>query len=126
FPGAPAAGGNVGTDPMFVATPGNYRLAANSPAIDAADQENSFSDFLDVDDDGDLAEYFPDLDLNPRPWDDPAVPNTGHGDPSYFDMGAYERQAQGTLPTLDINDVSVTEGDSGTIDAVFTISLSAP
>ena len=126
FPGAPAAGGNLDADPLFVATPGNYRLAANSPAIDAADQENSFPDFLDVDDDGDQAEYFPDPDLNPRPWDDPDVPNTGHGDPSYFDMGAYERQAQGTLPTLDINDVSVNEGDSGTTDAVFTISLSAP
>ncbi len=126
FPGAPAAGGNLDADPLFVATPGNYRLAANSPAIDAADQENSFPDFLDVDNDGDQAEYFPDPDLNPRPWDDPDVPNTGHGDPSYFDMGAYERQAQGTLPTLDINDVSVNEGDSGTTDATFTVSLSAP
>src|SRR5262245_1337938 len=29
------------------------------------------------------------------------------------------------LPTLSINDVSVTEGNNGTVDAVFTVSLSA-
>src|SRR5438094_4062341 len=30
-----------------------------------------------------------------------------------------------TLPTLSINDVSVVEGNSGNVDAVFTVSLSA-
>jgi large repetitive protein len=30
------------------------------------------------------------------------------------------------LPTLSINDVTVTEGNSGTVNAVFTVSLSAP
>src|SRR5690606_31333730 len=126
LPGAPAGGGNLDADPLFVATPGNYRLAAGSPAIDAADLSNSYPDSFDVDEDGDNTEFLPDLDLSPRPWDDPAVPNTGNGSSPFFDIGAYERQPQGTLPTLDIDDVSVNEGDSGTTNAVFTISLSAP
>ena len=30
------------------------------------------------------------------------------------------------LPTVSVNDVTVIEGDSGTIDATFTVSLNAP
>ena len=30
------------------------------------------------------------------------------------------------LPALAVDDVSVTEGDAGTVDATFTVSLSAP
>lgn len=40
------------------------------------------------------------------------------------DIGAVEVQAP-ALPSLSIDDVSVTEGDSGTTDATFTISLSS-
>ncbi|MFA5685784.1 MAG: Calx-beta domain-containing protein, partial [Lysobacteraceae bacterium] len=126
FPGAPAADGNLDADPLFVATPGNYRLAANSPAIDAGDNANSWIDNFDIDDDGNSSELLPDLDLSPRPWDDPDVPDTGAGTAPIVDIGAYERQPPVALPTLNINDVSVNEGDSGTTDAVFTISLSAP
>lgn len=126
FPGAPAADGNLDVDPAFVATPGNYRLAAGSPAIDAGHNGHSMFDNFDIDDDGDSTELLPDLDLSPRPWDDPDVPDTGAGTAPIVDIGAYERQPPVTLPTLSINDVSVNEGDSGTTDAVFTISLSAP
>jgi hypothetical protein len=43
-----------------------------------------------------------------------------------------DAQAQGTIlnddavPTLSIDDVSVTEGNTGTVDAVFSVNLSAP
>ncbi len=131
LPGVAEVNGNLDRDPGFVATPGNYRLAAGSPAIDAGDNTNSFFDMLDIDNDGDSAEMLPDLDLGQRPWDDPDAPDTGvPGAPPFdlaiVDMGAFERQAPVALPSLSINDVSVNEGDSGTTDAVFTISLSAP
>lgn len=131
LPGVAEVNGNLDRDPGFVATPGNYRLAAGSPAIDAGDNGNSFFDMFDIDNDGDSAEMLPDLDLGQRPWDDPDVPDTGVPaappfDGAIVDMGAYERQAPVALPSLSIDDVSVNEGDSGSTDAVFTISLSTP
>jgi Ca2+-binding RTX toxin-like protein len=40
------------------------------------------------------------------------------------DIGAFEVQAA-TLPTLSINNISVTEGNTGTTNATFTVTLSA-
>ncbi len=69
--------GVLETDPLFVASNnGDYHLQAGSPCIDAAD--------------GDLADAS-DLEQNPRV-DLPNVADTGVGQPSYVDMGAYEYQ----------------------------------
>src|SRR6185436_13741966 len=55
----------------------------------------------------------------PRPYDDPAIPNASGSDGT--DIGAYERQA----PKVSISDATVTEGANGTTTlANFTVSLS--
>ncbi|MDD5305743.1 MAG: choice-of-anchor Q domain-containing protein [Deltaproteobacteria bacterium] len=56
----------------------DFRLAAGSPCIDAAD--------------GDVAPSFDALGRERE--DDPATPNTGGGVPDYADMGAFEYQSQ--------------------------------
>lgn len=70
-------------------------------------------------------------------WDTTASPNTlmepalnsdlGHDLdltlPAFRDLGW--NGASGPLPTLSVNDVAVSEGNSGTSNAVFTVSLSA-
>jgi hypothetical protein len=64
-------------DPRFVsAVSANFRLAAGSPAIDAANSSVAGQPLLDADD-------------RPR-IDDPATPNTGTGSVAYADRGAYE------------------------------------
>jgi len=66
---------NISQDPLF-ANPGDrdVHLKAGSPCIDRAN--------------GDLA-LSTDLDGSYR-YDDPSTPNTGSGNPTYADMGAYE------------------------------------
>ena len=46
-------------------------------------------------------------------------------DPSDYVLNGQPLGTSGLLPTLSINDVTVTEGDSGTTNAVFTVNLSA-
>ncbi len=46
-------------------------------------------------------------------------------DPSDYVLNGQPLGTPGLLPTLSINDVTVTEGDSGTTNAVFTVNLSA-
>jgi hypothetical protein len=71
--------GNIGDDPMFEDEPqGDYRLAAGSPAIDAADNGRVPQGVAT------------DLAGNARFADDPATPDTGHGISPIVDMGAYE------------------------------------
>lgn len=82
-----------GLPPGFVDPPHDYRLAAGSPAIDAGDRGYSWFDILDLDDNGVLDEYLPDLDVNPRLVDDANVADTGEGPAPHIDLGAYERQA---------------------------------
>lgn len=55
-----------------------------------------------------------------RPYDDPTVAN-GSGS-NGKDIGAFERQR----PTLSINDVTVSEGDSGSTNLTFTVTLLDP
>jgi len=72
--------GNIDDDPRFAnAAGGNYRLRANSPSIDAADNMAVPQSVVG------------DLDGHPRFVDDPNTPDTGHGMPPIVDMGAYER-----------------------------------
>jgi len=73
--------GNIDADPLFVAPDeGDYRLAAGSPCIDAADNTAVPVDVTT------------DLDGNPRFVDDPATEDTGYGEPPIVDMGPYEFQ----------------------------------
>ena len=73
--GGDAGRGNISLDPMFRdAAKGDFRLAANSPCIDAGTSE--------------LAPLF-DADGYVR-WDNPYVPNNGEGLRPYVDIGAFE------------------------------------
>jgi hypothetical protein len=42
------------------------------------------------------------------------------------DIGALEREDSAPLPSLSVSDVTVTEGNAGTVGAIFAITLSAP
>ncbi|MCH8824960.1 MAG: hypothetical protein IH984_15805 [Planctomycetes bacterium] len=84
--------GNIGDDPLFVDSKNDdYRLSAESPAIDSGINNAVPSDVVDLDDDNDTAEFTPiDLDGNPRFSDAPKTPDSGCGVPVIVDMGAYE------------------------------------
>jgi Right handed beta helix region len=71
--------GCIDLDPMFVGA-GDYRLASNSPAIDAGENAG-WTSSLTTDHDG-----------NPRFVDDPDTADTGAGPSPVIDMGAYEFQ----------------------------------
>jgi hypothetical protein len=93
---------NIGDDPMFIDDPGrNYRLCAGSPCIDTADEAFIPADALDVDQDSELTEETPDLDLNDR------VTSKYYGIIA-ADRGAYEFRCFADLNgdcTVDISDV---------------------
>jgi hypothetical protein len=100
--------GCINADPMLV-DPLNedFRLQEGSPAIDAGTTEAAYTTFttlygLDIN---------RDLDGNVRPLG------------TAFDMGALEG-AGPVLPKLSIADATVTEGNSGTVNAVFNVTLS--
>ncbi|MFC4821004.1 choice-of-anchor Q domain-containing protein [Dokdonella ginsengisoli] len=122
-PGVPAVNGNLDQPPGFVGTPGDYRLDAGSPAIDAGDNGYGFTDAFDADEDGDTDEMAPDLDLNPRPFDDAGVTDTGNGDAPLIDMGAYEYQTASVAAGIAVSPTGglVTTEAGGT--ATFTIVL---
>ena len=81
-----AGEGNIRANPFFVDSQKNdFSLQNFSPAIDAAD--------------GDKAPYI-DADGESR-YDDKSVSNTGSGNISYADMGAYERQEDSQQVELD-------------------------
>ena len=84
-----AGSNNIDADPLFVDADGpdddpdtwednDYRLAAGSPCIDAADNTAVPEGIVT------------DLDGNPRFVDDPNTDDTGVGDPPIVDMGPYE------------------------------------
>ncbi len=100
-----AGTGNMNTPPRFVDRlgpngiagdmDGDYRLAADSPVIDAGSNSSVPYDFTDCDQDGvTTAEKSP-LDLNgqTRQIDDPNQPDFGVGPAPVVDMGAFEYQA---------------------------------
>ena len=99
--GALGGVGNIDDDPLFVdpfgadGAPGteddDLRLSAGSPCIDAAFNNAVPDDVLDLDGDGDFAEFLPfDLDGEPRFADDARTDDSGCGAPAIVDMGAYE------------------------------------
>lgn len=94
----PASGGMVYGAPTFEdADAGDYRLAAGSLGIDAAD----FGAYLDT---WNMSE---DLAGNTRHHDDPGVTDTGVGPFTYLDMGAYE--FQGASPPTPCNAADLAE-----------------
>jgi hypothetical protein len=103
-----AGTGNISSDPRFVDPDGpdddprtwednDFRLAGDSPCIDAADNLALPADALDLDGDGDTSEPIPfDFDGRPRFVDHPDTNDTGRcGNPCtrpIVDMGAHEYQ----------------------------------
>jgi predicted outer membrane repeat protein len=103
------AGGNIDADPHFYRNPtsgdgnwatlsdndyGNLMLQSDSPATDAGDNTLVFTDFADIDKDGNTTELLPrDLGGNFRFVDLPAHADTGSGTAPIIDMGAYETPA---------------------------------
>jgi len=71
--------GNITGDPLFLAAPGDLRLGAGSPAVDAGNNAavpgGTTTDVSGL----------------PRFFEDPGVANTGAGTPPLVDMGAHER-----------------------------------
>jgi uncharacterized repeat protein (TIGR01451 family) len=98
--------GNQGADPRFVRNPGpggdsawgtgddvigDLHLRADSPAIDAGDNDAVPADTLDLNGDHNTSEPLPlDLDGAGRFADDPDRPDVGHGAAPIVDVGAYE------------------------------------
>jgi hypothetical protein len=65
----------------------------------------------------------------PLPTDQRGLPRAfdGNGDGrAACDIGAFELNAQDLSPAISITDVTVTEGNSGTVNATFQVNLSAP
>ncbi|MBD2250600.1 M10 family metallopeptidase C-terminal domain-containing protein [Nostoc parmelioides FACHB-3921] len=87
-------------------------LLPGSPAINAGNNNLIPADTQDLDGDGDTTE--------PTPFDQRGLARLVGGT---VDIGAFEVQSA-TLPTLTINNVTVTEGNTGTINANFTVTLS--
>ncbi len=90
-----------------------HALLAGSPAINAGNNAVIAADTEDIDRDGDKTEQIP--------FDQRGLARVSG---TKVDIGAFEVQSA-VLPTLSINDVTVTEGNSGSKNATFTVSLSA-
>jgi hypothetical protein len=89
-----------------------HALVAGSPAIDAGNPNgclDSTGTALQTDQRG-----------LPRVFD-----GNGNGQ-AVCDIGAFEVNAQDISPGISITDVTVTEGNSGTVTATFQVNLSAP
>jgi len=106
----------------------DYHLTGSSPCIDAGCNCGVPSDSLDLDGDGNVAEYTPfDLDGEGRFFDDPNTPDSGDGRPPVVDMGAYESGGTDPPPCrgdidgdrdVDIGDLVVLLANYGTTAGV--------
>ncbi|BAY23309.1 polymorphic membrane protein [Calothrix sp. NIES-2100] len=90
-----------------------HALLPGSPAINVGNSALIPADTQDLDGDGNTTE--------PIPYDQRGLTRVVG---SKVDIGAFEVQAA-TLPSLSIKDISVTEGNTGTTNATFTVTLSA-
>jgi hypothetical protein len=97
--------GNIDADPSY-ADPGtgDYRLAPDSPCIDAGDNA-AVPEGVAVD-----------LDGHPRFLDVPATPDTGSGDPPLVDMGAYEALGGGCVAIISQEVVCHGNGSTFTVN----------
>jgi hypothetical protein len=97
---------NIASDPKFVDPDnGDFRLAPDSPCIDAGDNTAVPQDITT------------DLDGNPRFLEIPETPDTGNGDLPIVDIGAYESLGGGCLAIL--SQEVVCHGDGST----FTVNI---
>ncbi|MDB9436488.1 Calx-beta domain-containing protein, partial [Dolichospermum lemmermannii CS-548] len=90
-----------------------HALLPGSPAINAGNNSLIPADTEDLDGDGNRTE--------PIPYDQRGLTRLVGGG---VDIGAFEVQAA-ALPSLSIKDITVTEGNTGTTNATFTVTLSA-
>ncbi|WP_373480982.1 Calx-beta domain-containing protein [Geminocystis sp.] len=124
------ASGTIGTGSDIVLTSGQtaglgalannggvtktHALLTGSRAINAGLTVLISQDLADIDGDGNRSEAVP---------FDQRGGNSTRVNGSSVDIGAFEFQTVvTTLPTLRINDISITEGNSGTKNAVFTVT----
>ena len=103
----------LGRDPQFVAaSTHDFRLAAQSAAIDAADTSASGFEPLDR--------------AGTAPTDDPTVVDRGTGTPAYADRGALERMPQaGDSGTNPPHAVLVLSAASGQVPPAFNVTADA-
>lgn len=98
--------GNLNVDPLFMApvafaaaptSVGNYHLQDHSPAVDAGDNAAVPLDIFDLNDNASTTDEAPDLDGNPRRYDDTGIADTGAGTAPVVDMGAFEKQTNSPI-----------------------------
>ncbi|TCT01451.1 putative outer membrane repeat protein [Pseudofulvimonas gallinarii] len=129
--GYPGGTSILDLDPRFVdAANGDFRLAANSPAIDAGNNADVHVDnWWDIDDDGEFDDELDDLAGNPRRHDDAGVVDTGVGTAPIVDLGAYERQTSSSTAGISVNPdsglVTTEAGGSATFTVVLATQPSA-
>jgi parallel beta-helix repeat protein len=102
----------LGVDPRLTdPASGDLRLRPGSPATDAADA--TVAGFLAADHDG------------AQPSDDPSIPNTGVGSPTYADLGAFELPASGGPTNYPPNAALVVTPTSGEVPPAFQVTADA-
>ena len=100
--------GNINADPKFVDEEnGDFHLLENSPCIDAGDNSA-------------LALPVTDIDGGDRKIDDPAVDDTGNGNPPIVDIGAFELISVGG--NVDIGDINA-DGSVDLLDAIIGLTI---
>ncbi|MBK9654798.1 MAG: hypothetical protein IPO66_04725 [Rhodanobacteraceae bacterium] len=129
-----AGTGNLDADPLFVApvgfasaptSTGDYRLQSYSPATDAGNNAAVPVDSLDVNGNANTTEEAPDLDGNPRRYNDTGISDTGAGTPPVVDLGAYERQTNSVVVAATVAPTSLSVSEAGTTTDSFLVSLNA-
>ena len=116
---APVTGDLFSSDPILGPLQNNggstqtHALLAGSPAIDAGNPNVGCVDSTGT----------------PLPTDQRGLPRAfdGNGDSrAVCDIGAFELNDQHPSPAISISDITVSEGNSGTVSVNFQITLSAP
>jgi hypothetical protein len=92
---------------------GALPLGDLSPAIDAGSNNDAIGATGLIDQAG-----------NPRFVNDANVTDTGSGSAPIVDIGAIERQTNSSIPKISINDIELTEGNTGTVAFNFYVTLS--
>jgi uncharacterized repeat protein (TIGR01451 family) len=129
-----AGTGILNVDPLFVAPvgfasaptgSGDYRLQTYSPAADAGNNAAVPIDTLDVNGNANTSEEAPDLDGNPRRYNDTGIADTGAGAAPVVDLGAYERQTNSVVVAATVAPASLSVSEAGPTTDSFLLSLNA-